>query len=438
MTAVSEPSTTPSAAGRRRPGLGRVLRRAVVDSVYLLTGFPLALAGWILAVVGLAAGAGMVIIVVGVPILMVTVLAVRGLAEAERFRIRRVLGDADTHAAYRRAAPGTSRIRRWLMPLTDLQSWLDVAHTVALFPLALLTWSVALIWWVTALAGVSAVVWHGRLPGVAFYFAEDVGGSPAVRTAVMTGIGVLALLTLPFAMRAMTLGQALFGKALLVDIGRVRGRVARLERDMASAEARTAAAMSAEATALRRLERDIHDGPQQRLVRLAMDLGRAQQQLDRDPRGARDTVGDAIAQTKEALAELRALSRGIAPPVLLDRGLAAAVTALAARSTVPVDLDAAELGRLDAGVETVAYFVLAESLTNVAKHSHATECTVSMRRDEDRLVLTVVDNGVGGAALAKGHGLAGLADRVHAAGGELHLTSPLDGPTSVSAWLPWR
>ncbi|GAB1640800.1 sensor histidine kinase [Krasilnikovia sp. MM14-A1259] len=435
MTAVSGP---PPTTAERRPGIPHLLRRAVVDTVYLFTGFPLALAGWIVALVGLTTGAGLAVIVVGVPVLMLTVLAVRGLAQIERLRIRGVLGDPDTRAAYRRAAPGTAPVRRWLIPLTDLQSWLDVAHTVAVFPLALLTWSVALLWWVTALAGVSAVAWRGRIPGVTFYFTDDIAASPAMRTAVMTCIGAFALVTLPFVTRAMALGQAWFGKALLVDVGRLRGRVVRLEQEMATAQTRTAAAVSAEATALRRLERDIHDGPQQRLVRLAMDLGRAQHQLDTDPQRARDTVGDAIAQTREVLAELRALSRGIAPPILVDRGLLAAVTSLAARSTVPVDLDAADLGRLDTGVETVAYFVLAESLTNVAKHSHATECTVTMRRDDDRLLLCVVDNGVGGAALAKGHGLAGLSDRVHAAGGELHLTSPLDGPTTVAAWLPSR
>jgi len=173
-----------------------------------------------------------------------------------------------------------------------------------------------------------------------------------------------------------------------------------------------------------------------------MDLGRAQHQLDTDPVAARTTVAEALAQTRETLDELRALSRGIAPPILVDRGLTAAVAALAGRCTVPVDLEAPELGRLDPSVESTAYFVLAEALTNVAKHSHASDCQVTIRRDPDsdgdHLVVIVVDDGVGGAALAKGHGLAGLNDRVHAAGGDLILSSPPGGPTTVCARLPCR
>ena len=144
-----------------------------------------------------------------------------------------------------------------------------------------------------------------------------------------------------------------------------------------------AAAVSAEATALRRLERDMHDGPQQRLVRLAMDLGRAQQQLDTDPEALRNTLDEAVNQTRETLDELRALSRGIAPPVLADRGLPSALAALAGRCTVPVELVVdADLGlprgRLDAAVENTAYFAVSEALTNVAKHSGATNCWVTV------------------------------------------------------------
>jgi signal transduction histidine kinase len=197
-----------------------------------------------------------------------------------------------------------------------------------------------------------------------------------------------------------------------------------------------AAAVSAEATALRRLERDIHDGPQQRLVRLAMDLGRAEQQFATDPEAARATVAEALSQTRETLDELRALSRGIAPPILVDRGLQAALTALAGRSTVPVDLDTPPMNRLDPGVESTAYFVVAEALTNVAKHSRASEVQVSLRRYATSLMITVADDGVGGASLAKGHGLAGLSDRVQAAGGILTVDSPEGVGTILTAALP--
>src|SRR6185437_9508825 len=149
-----------------------------------------------------------------------------------------------------------------------------------------------------------------------------------------------------------------------------------------------------------------------------------------------------IVQTQEALDELRALSRGIAPPVLVDRGLRAAVTALAVRSTVPVELDADGLdGRLDPATETAAYFVIAEALTNVAKHSHARWCGVGLRHGfagngAGTLRAWVTDDGVGGAALAKGHGLRGLDDRLRAAGGTLRVSSPAGGPTTIIAELP--
>ncbi len=168
--------------------------------------------------------------------------------------------------------------------------------------------------------------------------------------------------------------QAGLRRALLTGVAQMRSRITMLE-------GQRRAAVSAEATALRRLERDIHDGPQQRLVRLAIDLGRAQQQFDADPEAARRTIEEALAQTRETLDELRALSRGIAPPILVDRGLPSALAALAGRGVIPVDLFIEPVlgtpeGRLDPAVESAAYFVVAESLTNVAKHSQATVCRI--------------------------------------------------------------
>jgi signal transduction histidine kinase len=197
--------------------------------------------------------------------------------------------------------------------------------------------------------------------------------------------------------------------------------------------------VTAEAAALRRLERDIHDGPQQRLVHLAMELGRAQYHFDSRPQAVREALADAIVQAQDALDELRALSRGIAPPVLADRGLSEALCALAARSVVPVELDAVPLNRrLDAAVETAAYFVVAEALTNVAKHSQASRCVIGLRHIGRTLRVWVTDDGIGGAALAKGHGLQGLDDRLHAVGGRLRVTSPGGGPTTITAELPCR
>jgi signal transduction histidine kinase len=168
-----------------------------------------------------------------------------------------------------------------------------------------------------------------------------------------------------------------------------------------------------------------------------MDLGRARQQMETDPEAARATIEEALGQTRETLDELRALSRGIAPPILADRGMVSALSALAGRNPVPVDLAVSDsLGAVPGSVETTAYFVVAEALTNIAKHSGARSCTVTVTRMHDLLGVSVVDDGVGGAHIAKGHGLSGLSDRVTAAGGTLRVTSPIGGLTEIRAEIP--
>jgi signal transduction histidine kinase len=172
-----------------------------------------------------------------------------------------------------------------------------------------------------------------------------------------------------------------------------------------------------------------------------MDLSRARQHLDTSP----DTVGaeldGAISQTQETLDELRILSRGIAPPVLTDRGLPSALAALAVRCTVPVELVVdphlgTPAGRLDAAVETAAYFAVAEALTNVAKHSGAANCWVTVAHGPGRVGVEITDDGVGGASVSKGHGLSGVEDRIRAAGGTLTIASPTGGPTTIEVALP--
>jgi signal transduction histidine kinase len=160
--------------------------------------------------------------------------------------------------------------------------------------------------------------------------------------------------------------------------------------------------------------------------------------IDTDPEGARSTLAEAATMTREALEELRALSRGIAPPVLADRGLAAALAAVAARSPVPVEL-AVGLPpgqRLAPVVENTAYFLVSEALANIAKHSDATVARVGVSRDAGRLRVVIEDDGRGGAVLAPDHGLAGLADRLFAVDGVLTVDSPRGGPTRVIGELP--
>jgi signal transduction histidine kinase len=198
------------------------------------------------------------------------------------------------------------------------------------------------------------------------------------------------------------------------------------------------AAVELEASELRRIERDLHDGAQQRLVALAIDLGLAEERIDADPAAAKTLIAGARGQARLALAELRDLVRGVAPAILLDRGLAAALSSVAGGCPVPtvVDSTLAAGERLPAAVERAAYFVVAESLANVAKHSEATRCEVTLRREREGLVIEVRDDGVGGATAEPGGGLAGLRDRVGALDGSITVSSPSGGPTVVHMELP--
>jgi signal transduction histidine kinase len=430
--------------------LTTVVRQLGVDSRYVLLALPLTIASFAILVTGFAAGVALFVTVIGLPILAGTLYIARGFADLERLAIAPVLRRERARPRYRRPEPGAGWLRRMFNPITQPQPWLDLAHGILNLPVAIVCFVILLTWWALAVSGTLYVLYDWALPNP----SEDTGlhellGMPdttGARIIFNTAIGVFCLFTVPLVARGCAVLQASFSRAMLVSLAEVRDRINVLEEQRA-------AAVSAEATALRRLERDIHDGPQQRLVRLAMDLGRAQQQLDSDPAAARETLAEALAQTRETLAELRALSRGIAPPILVDRGLPSALAALAGRSTVPVELavdpalGTAE-GRLAPAVENAAYFVVAESLTNVAKHSRATECLLTVARADyaaaegafgsrrTRLGIVVIDDGVGGAHLAKGHGLAGLADRVRALGGTLAVTSPVGGPTEIRAELP--
>ena len=213
---------------------------------------------------------------------------------------------------------------------------------------------------------------------------------------------------------------------------------AALRQDVERLRGSRSAALELEASELRRIERDLHDGAQQRLVSLAIDLGRAEERIDTDPAAAKAIVADARAQARLALAELRDLVRGTMPAILVDRGLEAALAAVAAGCPVPTTV-ISTLGpgeRLPPVVERAAYFVVVEALANVAKHSRATRCEVAVRRDPWALVVEVRDDGVGGARPAPGGGLAGLGDRAQALDGTLALTSPAGGPTVVRVVLP--
>jgi len=401
-----------------------VARRFLTDAGYVLSGFPVALAGFLVAVIGLGWTAS--VFVVGVPALGLTLYAVRSFADLERQRIAWLTGVRVPQPAYRPVPPDAGTLRRLLNPIADMQSWLDLLHTMMGFAVATITFVLVTGW---AAAGFYSILFG--LSGLMFSAKADPVGGYLV-------LGVLLLITAPAVLRVCAWAQAGFGRLVLSGVAELQEKIVGLESERTTLAAQRDSAVSAEAIALRRLERDIHDGPQQRLVRLALDLGRAERLFEADPQAARKAVVEALAQTEETLDELRALSRGIAPPVLADRGLVAAVGSIAGRCPVPVALDAGDLGRLDPSVEHAAYFVVAEALANVAKHSQAGQCRVALHRSADRLRVEISDDGVGGAHPADGHGLAGLSDRAQAAGGTLTLHSPAGGPTTVTVELPWR
>jgi signal transduction histidine kinase len=190
----------------------------------------------------------------------------------------------------------------------------------------------------------------------------------------------------------------------------------------------------------RRIERDLHDGAQQRLVAVAMGLGRAKSKMDSDPDAVRMLIDEAHADAKIAVSELRDLARGIYPAVLGDRGLDAALSSLAAKCPIPVEVNVAIDPRPPAAVESTAYFIVGESLTNVAKHSGATQAKVNAWREErpsgDLVVVEITDDGTGGASLQAGGGLSGLADRAATIDGVMTVVSPIGGPTVIRADLP--
>jgi len=211
-----------------------------------------------------------------------------------------------------------------------------------------------------------------------------------------------------------------------------------LRRQVAALQRSRSAVLDTEASELHRIERDLHDGAQQRLVMLTIDLGLASERIETDPAAAKELILEGQAEARQALAEIRQLVRGIAPSILLDRGLVAALDSIAGRGPVPTVITS-DLGpgeRLPAATERTAYFVVTEALANVAKHSDAQHCEVRCFRDGSRLVVQVSDDGRGGATMEPGGGLAGLANRIAGVDGTFSVSSPVGGPTVVRAEIP--
>jgi len=412
-------------------GRGTLVTRTGWDTLYVLTAFPLALVAFVVGVTGVALGVSTLVVWVGLPVLSATLLGGVAMARLERLRLVGMQGRARRTPPYRPAAPDARPVRRLLAPLLDPQAWLDVLWGVLSLATATAAFVAVALWWSVALVGVTYWFWQIWLPADGETLAALVGlGEGRVADSLLNlAMGLVALVTLPWVCRT-----AAWLHASLADV-MLNGRSG-LAAQLRVAEGARAAAQEAEAVSLRRLERDIHDGPQQRLVRLTMDLGRAKRQVTTDPALAAETVDSALRQARETLDELRALSRGIAPPLLVDRGLGPALDELVVRSAVPVEMSHDLPLGLSPHVETAVYFTVSEALTNVAKHSGSDRAVVRVAPDGDDLVVEVLDHGVGGAHPGKGQGLAGLQQRLVAVGGTLAVESPAGGPTVVTARVP--
>jgi signal transduction histidine kinase len=390
------------------------------SAAYLVTSIPLGMVTVVVLGTGLALGVLTLVVVVGLALLAGLPVLVGVLGAVERRRLALVQPPP--------AAPMSPR-ERFRLGRRLPMSWSEAGYAVLLG---------GVLWWVDF----AVLVLVGSVPPVlllapALYrsagpvevFGWRIDTAPEAWVAV--GAGVPALVVAAYLVTALAAGQAGLARLLLDP------REAELAAAVADLRRSRVRLVDAFETERRRIERDLHDGVQQRLVALTMTLGRAELDLAEGAGGqGLDLVRRAHEQAEAALEDLRSTVRGIHPRVLVDHGLAAAVHEVADRCSVPVSVDIALDGRLPAPVEAAAYFVASEALTNVERHARARRAEVHAWLQDDAVVLSVVDDGVGGARPADGSGLAGLALRLEALGGRLRVTSPDGGPTEVRMECP--
>lgn len=405
---------------------GRLFRAAA----YVAIGLPVAIITFVVIVVMASLSIGLMpVFLLGVPIAWLLFMTSRGLARVERSRA----------GAYRTTIADSVRPltrESWLGRLGErLRSgarWRELAHHVVQLPVNAISYALVAAAWCASMAMALLPAYLDLFPGdsAKFYFFEISTSDPARWLALAVGVVGLVFVAPWVTLGAATAQWALADRLLgPTEDERLAAQVTDLQTR------RTAAVDSAEAER-RRIERDLHDGAQQRLVALAATLGAAREKLTDDPEAGRRLVDDAHEEAKAALGEIRDLVRGIHPVILEDRGIDAALSAVIARSPVPVELDVQIAERPPAAVESAAYFVVTEALTNVARHSGATRAWVSIARASDRLVVEIRDNGHGGADASKGTGLDGLRERVAGMGGTSYVISPPGGPTTILVELP--
>ncbi len=407
-----------------------LLRQAVSDATFLILGLVTGTAFFSIAVTLGSLSIGLFVLIIGVPVAMASSEILRWCAELERRRARLV--DArPIRGTYRPNGPNfMATVRTFAV---DGRRWRDLGYHVIQFPVSVAGFCVAVTTWAAALAMAFYPVYSWALPSdrgddVSAWLERQLGTVPATVLIMLVGV---ALIPVAYVVcRAMTRVAVELTRLLLGDDQeQLKARVSHLEQTRSGAG-------DASTAELRRIERDLHDGAQARMVAVAMDLGMAEERMESDPDGARELVQGARAEARRALTEMRDLVRGIAPSVLADRGLEAALTSLTARAPVDVTLTVELPRRPPASAETAAYFVVAEALANLGKHAAATRCAIAVDVIDRDLRVRIEDDGVGDARIGDDGGLRGLRDRVAALDGRLELTSPSGGPTILEARIP--
>ncbi|MFJ1930310.1 sensor histidine kinase [Streptomyces sp. NPDC088131] len=414
----------PQALRQRRYVLGGWPWRA---ALYLLTSVPLGIATLSALLLLTVAGGALSVVLIGIPLLLTLVLAGIPLAALERRRLR-LLDPRPLLPAHRE--PDGTGLSSWLRTrLQERSTWRELGYAL-LFALVL--------WPLEALAVGTALTVCGGLIAAPVMLAASGGEEvrvlkiwlahsyPPAFAALLAGVVLLPVFAYPLGLLAA--GRAMLTRQLLAPPE--AGLDSRL-RELGRSRMRLVDAFEAER---RRIERDLHDGAQQRLVALSMTLGLARLESPAQPLAG--LLAKAHEEAGAALVEIRELIQGIHPRVLTDRGLRAAVEDVADRSVVPVDVDLDLPERLPEAVETGVYFAVCEALANAAKHSGAERARVTGRTERGRLVVEVSDNGVGGAVTSGGTGLEGVADRLSVLGGHLLLSSPPGGPTVFRLEVP--
>jgi signal transduction histidine kinase len=421
-TATADHEAMPLA---HRPGA--LLRQLGLDTVYLVLALPVGIVAFTVVVTGWSLALGLAVTLIGLPIAMVTVHFSRWLGWIERHRAALVLGHP-VPAIYN---PQTGRFFARLKAMfSDPSTWKDLGWHLLLLPVSIGDFCVAVTAWSISLGLLTLPAWWWALPEsdppeLLGLIRVDSWANAWVACA----IGIVALPIAAALVRATAAASAALSEIVLGPTRR------QLEARVEVLSQTRAGAVDAAAAELQRIERDLHDGAQARLVALALDLGMAEDRFDRDPEGARELVEKARGEAKLAMSELRDLARGIRPALLAERGLSEAISALAARTPLPTTVEVELNGRLSATVELAAYFTVAEALTNAVKHAEAGSARVHLWRENDRLRIEVRDDGRGGAK-ADGHGLDGLAKRLAALDGTLAVASPRGGPTVLYAEVP--